>query len=159
METLAMRGNVVPFGAAGICCAVSVEVFSLIMNSMLSRENFEIMSNDFMTMRLASNSDVARTITRGDINLTLDLEFPWSSIVYKTPDFISALHIVSKDDLSLRLGSLTRSGTNTSPLNSSDMWGFEGPPFTGNSTTGESFWKCKGSPGTVATREQLGDPN
>lgn len=53
----------------------------------------------------------------------------------------------------------TKSGTKTSPLNSSDMCGFEGPSPTGKATMGESWAKWSGSSGSVATREQLGEPN
>lgn len=63
------------------------------------------MVNDFVVPMLTSNSDVTRTITRGDINLTLNLEFSWGSIVYKTPDFISTLHVVSQDELSFEYNS------------------------------------------------------
>lgn len=37
IETLARRGNAVPLGAAGICCAVNTEVVSCSVNKMLSR--------------------------------------------------------------------------------------------------------------------------
>jgi len=54
----------------------------------------------------------------------------------------------------------TKSDTRTSPLTSSDICGFDGAPGAiGKATIGEFVSKWRGSPGTVATSEQLGEPN
>ncbi|KAG5221123.1 hypothetical protein IMY05_C4466000900 [Salix suchowensis] len=92
---------------------------------------------------VVEDGNVARAGAWVDVNLATHLEVSWRAGVGEAPDLVAP-----------------RSGTKTSPLNSRDMWGLEGAPSgTGNGTAGESVWKRSGSPGTVATKEQLGDPN
>jgi hypothetical protein len=44
IETLAMRGRVVPLGAAGICWAVNVDVISFTMNRIPSNSRIKTVS-------------------------------------------------------------------------------------------------------------------
>lgn len=105
-----------------------------------------------------TNSDMPGPCAYVRVDLSLNFEFSRGAVIHKSPYLVCTLFFLS-DWIDPKKEIITRSGTKTSPLNSSDMWGWEGPLPTGNSTIGESFTKRRGSPGTVATREQLGEPN
>ena len=113
----------------------------------------------FKVMHTA-NSDVPWSVSRCDVDLSMNFEFTRSTVTYKSPDLVSTLFqsLTNVPNWLVAFGR-TRSDTNTSPLCSNDICGFDGPPLTGNSTTGESLWKRKGSSGSAATKEQFGEPN